>query len=424
MGAISGMKKVIVRGPALSHSGYGEHTRFILRSLKSQPDLFDVYLVNINWGATSWIWKDDSERRWIDFLLNKTIQYTQSGGQFDMSIQVTIPQEWEKMAPINIGATAGTETTKISPQWMAKCYEMDKIVVISEHTKYAFENTSYPATDKRTGQQVEAKVECPIEVVGYPVKEIEQEKLNLDLKYDFNFLTIGTWIVRKNLDNTIKWFVEEFHDQEVGLIVKTSMAKNSIKDRIHTKNKLENLLKDYKDRKCEVYLLHGDMKESEMTGLYNHPNVKALVSFSHGEGYGLPLFEAAYNGLPIIAPNWGGQVDFLNAPVKDKKGKVSIKPLFETVAYDIKPIQPEAVWENVLIKESMWCFPKEWNCKKSMRSVYKNYNSSKSKASKLQNWILENFPEQDMYQKFCDSIHKKTKEEEEWESVLNDVQLT
>ena len=42
------MKKVIVKGPALSQSGYGEHTRFILRSLRSQPELFDVYLININ----------------------------------------------------------------------------------------------------------------------------------------------------------------------------------------------------------------------------------------------------------------------------------------------------------------------------------------------------------------------------------------
>jgi glycosyltransferase involved in cell wall biosynthesis len=356
--------------------------------------------------------------------LNKTIQHTQQGGQFDMSIQVTIPQEWEKMAPINIGATAGTETTKISPEWMAKTYEMDKIIVISEHTKYAFENTKYDATNNLTGEKVQATVEAPIEVVGYPVKQIEQTNIDLDLKYDFNFLTIGTWILRKNMDNTIKWFVEEFHDQEVGLIVKTTTAKNSIRDRFITKNKLKNLLREYPNRKCEVYLLHGDMTESEMTGLYNHPNVKALVSFSHGEGYGLPLFEAAYNGLPIVAPNWGGQMDFLNAPVKDKKGKVTVKPLFETVAFDIKPIQPEAVWDKVLIKDSMWCFPKEWNAKKSLRSVYKNYGSAKSRASKLQNWVVDNFTQETLYQKFCDLVYKKTQEEEEWENILNDVQLS
>ena len=52
------MKSVLVKGPALSHSGYGEHTRFILRSLRTRPDLFDIFLLNINWGQTSWIAED------------------------------------------------------------------------------------------------------------------------------------------------------------------------------------------------------------------------------------------------------------------------------------------------------------------------------------------------------------------------------
>ena len=242
------MKTVLVKGPALSHSGYGEHTRFILRSLKSKPEAFDVFLINTNWGATSWISDVNEEREWIDSLLSKTMHYTQAGGRFNISIQVTIPQEWEKLADYNIGATAGTETTKISPLWMQHSMEMDKIIVISEHAKYAFENTSYQATNNSTGEEFVAKVNCPIEVVNYPVKKVDQEKINLDLKYDFNFLTVGTWIVRKNLENTIKWFVEEFKDEEVGLIVKTSLAKNSIRDRRATEHRLKDMLKPYENQ--------------------------------------------------------------------------------------------------------------------------------------------------------------------------------
>ena len=43
-------QKVIVKGPALSQSGYGEQTRFALRALKSREDLFDIFLINIGWG--------------------------------------------------------------------------------------------------------------------------------------------------------------------------------------------------------------------------------------------------------------------------------------------------------------------------------------------------------------------------------------
>jgi len=423
MGVVCSMKKVIVKGPGLSQSGYGEHTRFLLRSLRSRPDLFDVYFVNINWGQTGWIYEDTEERRWMDFLLGKTMQHGQQGGQWDISLQVTIPNEWELMAPINIGVTAGIETTKIAPVWVEKSLPMDKIIVVSEHSKYGFVNTEYPANNNATGEDFMAKVTCPIEVVGYPVKNITPQNINLNLKYDFNFLTVGTWIVRKNLENTIKWFVEEFYEQEVGLIVKTSLAKNCLRDREACNGRLKELLKEYKGRKCEVYLLHGDMSEEEMTGLYQHPKVKGMVNISHGEGFGLPLFEAAYNGLPIIAPNWGGQVDFLHMPVKDKKGKVKNKAMFMEVAYDIKPIQDSAHWEGVIQKDSMWCFPKEWNFKKSVRMFQKNYGTAKSQAKKLQKWVIENFEESIQYQKFCDLIYKPTKEEEEWNSTLNEIQI-
>ena len=405
MGDESSMKKILVRGPALSQSGYGEHARFILRSLRSYPELFDIYLINVNWGQTSWIWEDNEERRWIDELLSKTIQYGQSGGAFDISAQIQIPNEWESLAPINVGITAGIESTKISPQWVEGCLKVNKIITISEHAKHALEKTEYEAQNNQTGQKFMAKTTCPIEVVGYPVKKVKvKNKIDLDLKYNFNFLTIGTFIPRKNLENTIKWFVEQFYDDEVGLIVKTSVAKNCLKDREVTEFRLKEILKEYEGRTCEVYLLHGDMSEEEMTSLYQHPKVKSFVSISHGEGFGLPLFEAAYNALPVVAPAWSGHCDFLYMPVKDKKGKTKNKSMFSTVSYDIKPVQPEAVWEGVIQKDSMWCFPKEWDFKKTIKSVVKNYTPLKSQAKKLQKHLQKEFTPEAQYRKIAEIV--------------------
>jgi hypothetical protein len=39
-----------------------------------------------------------------------------------------------------------------------------------------------------------------------------------------------------------------------------------------------------------------------MNCLYNHPKIKAMLSFTHGEGYGRPLAEFAVSKKPIIAP--------------------------------------------------------------------------------------------------------------------------
>ena len=67
------MKKLLIKGPILSRSGYGEHARFLVRSLrKYQSKLFDVYMENINWGQTGWEFEDSEERRWIDSTLQKT----------------------------------------------------------------------------------------------------------------------------------------------------------------------------------------------------------------------------------------------------------------------------------------------------------------------------------------------------------------
>ena len=420
------MKKVVVKGPALSQSGYGEHARFVLRSLRSRPDVFDIYLININWGNMSWIWEDDEERRWIDFLLTKTIQHSQQGGQFDISLQVTIPGEWDKLAPINIGVTAGVETTKISPQWLEKCFQVDRVIVVSEYAKEAFMNAEYPATNSETGEQVMAKVECPIDVVGYPVKTIEPAEINLELTTDFNFLTVGTWIPRKNLENTIRWFVEQFYEENVGLIVKTTLARNALFDRRQCEFRLKEFLKEYTDRKCQVYLLHGDLTNEEVVGLYQHPKVKCLVSLSHGEGFGLPLFEAAYNGLPVATLAYGGQNDFLWMPVKDKKGKIKNKEMFSSVSYGIAPVQPEAVWETVIEKDSQWAFAKEWDYKKVIRTVHKNISGCKGQAKKLQKYLQKEFSEEKQYKKFCDSIlgdeYLDDKEIEElYESLTSEV---
>ncbi len=48
------MIKVLLKGPILSRSGYGEHTRFMYRGLASRPDLFDIHVHPVNWGHKSW----------------------------------------------------------------------------------------------------------------------------------------------------------------------------------------------------------------------------------------------------------------------------------------------------------------------------------------------------------------------------------
>jgi len=396
-------KSVLLRGPLLTRSGYGEQARFALRSLRSREDLFDIYIHPLEWGQTSWLNEETEERSWIDERVEETIVKIQNGETFDYSLQVTIPNEWEKIAQTNIGYTAGIETTKVAHQWIEKGNTMDKIIVVSNHAKNVFENTSYEAQIEQTGEKVTLKSTTPIDVVNYPVKEYDDldEVLLPDLEKittEYNFISIAQMGPRKNMGNMLKWFIEEFHDDpDVGLVVKTNFAKNSLIDRDVTHGKISTLVRQFPDKKCKIYLIHGDLTDKEIHALHVHPRIQAAVLLSHGEGFGLPLFEAAYSGLPVVTTGWSGQLDFLCDAQKKTK--------FYNVGFDINSIPEEVVWDGVLLKESMWAYPREGSAKENMRKCIEDIKSGDTQEA--QEWgayLREEFAEEKMYEQFITAM--------------------
>ena len=104
------MKKIFVRGPVLSATGYGEQSRFALRALRSKPESFDVYIQPIPWGKSGWIWQDNEFRQWIDERIMITQQLLEREQlNPDISLQITIPNEYKKLRPVNIEYTAEIE---------------------------------------------------------------------------------------------------------------------------------------------------------------------------------------------------------------------------------------------------------------------------------------------------------------------------
>ncbi len=398
-------KRVFVRGPALSASGYGEHTRLVLRSLRAREEIFDIFLEDIPWGHTGQAMELEEEGEWIRGLILKGNVSKEKKETYDISVQVTIPNEFKQLSPVNIGITAGIETNKISPEWIQKCNEMTKVITISEHSRKGITDTKYPLVNQNQEHVADLKCSVPVEVVGYPVKSIEPSEVDFIFDTDFNFITVALWGQRKNLEQTVVSFVEAFRDNEnVGLVLKTAFINGSAKDKIKMKEALTRMSDRLGGRKCKIYLLHGRLTEPEMTALLRHDKIKCMLSLAHGEGYGLPLFEAAYNGLPVISTDWGGQLDFLYMPETNKKGKTKNKGMFGKVSYELRPVQKESVWQGVITPDSKWAYPSTQSAKTKMREVYKDYQLALNKAKKLKEYVEEEFEESKILSKMVDSF--------------------
>jgi glycosyltransferase involved in cell wall biosynthesis len=398
-------KKVLLSAPIFTRSGYGEMARLAYRSLMSKPEEYEVYVNPTNWGQNGWVVDDSEESQEIDRNAAKTAEFLKRGGGFDVSIQCTIPNEWKPVAPVNIGYTAGIETNWISPSWLEPSQAMDKIVVISEHARSGFTGTTFQDQHGNT-----LKVTTPTDVVHFPFFDATPEPLDLELEFDRNFLTIAQWGPRKNLEQTITEFVKEFMDEEVGLVVKTNISRDNTYDREQCEQQIKNLVDQVgtASRKCKVYLLHGTLTRGELASLYTHPKIKAIISTSHGEGYGLPLFEAACCELPVLAPEWSGHLDFLYVPDEDGDPK----RMFGKIDYELKPIPEHAVWNGVLERGTSWCYPIASSVRQRMRDCLKAHDRYKGQAKKLAKHLKEEFSQEKIYEKFNSNIPLTSTNEE------------
>lgn len=180
---------------------------------------------------------------------------------------------------------------------------------------------------------------------------------------------------------------------------------------------------DIPERKCKVYLIHGNLTDEEMHALYVDTKINALIAIPHGEGFGLPIFEAAYSGLPVVSIGWSGQCDFLY----DRQ--IPRTPHFYEVAFDIRPVPDIAVWDGVIVKESGWAYAREQSTKEQMRNCYNdiiNENDSSIAANSCNRaqQLVEQFSKESMYKQFVDCIideNEQKNKEQEVENLLNDL---
>jgi glycosyltransferase involved in cell wall biosynthesis len=281
-------------------------------------------------------------------------------GSFDLSVQVQLPNEWTpNLAKHNIGVTAGVETTVGNPEWNAACDRMSAVIVPTTFTKAVFMRTG-PLRDN--GQSMFVVPEAFADCIG----KDDVTMPDIQTETTFNFLTVGQLTGRdassdrKNIFGLLQAFCAAFEgEKEVGLILKTNASRETKIDRALARDNLRNALSAYrKGAFPRVYMVHGAMCERELAGLFRLPSNKAFVTMTRGEGFGLPILEAAASGLPIIATNWSGYLDVL------KYGK------FVKLEHDLQDVPASRIDRNIFVKGAKWAQVSVTEAQKKLQRFY------------------------------------------------------
>ena len=404
------MKKLmLICAPVSSRSGYGDHARDLVRSFLNL-NKFEIKILDVPWGETPRDALDDKlDKNIIDCFLSQPNMSRQP----DVYVDIRIPNEFQTWGKVNIGITAGIETTAVSSNWIENANKMDLVIVPSEHSKEGFVKALYEKMQQLpNGQQQkvgEMKLEKPIEALFEGVDEnlfkpIDNSSLDLvdDIKEDFAFLHVGLWGKggygedRKDISKLIKIFYESFANkkEQPALLLKSNGATFSILDREDCLSKINQLKSQFpKDWKLpNVYLLHGSLSSEEINKLYNHPKVKAFVSLTHGEGFGRPMLEASMVGLPVIASGWSGQMDFLSQ--KDSM----------LLGGNLVQVPKSQIWKDIIIEEAQWFNVNETQTYKAMNYCFENYEEVKKKALNLMKTNRDKFTLDKMTEKLGEII--------------------
>ena len=389
-------KKVLLRAPLLTNSGYGVHSRQIFEWLHGRDDI-ELIVECLQWGRTSWLLDPNLENGMIGKIMSCSKPFKKE--EIEVSFQVQLPDEWdESLGKIKIGVTALVETDRCTKEWVEKCNKMDHIVVPSTFTKNVL---------RRSGALIKPVTVIPEWYNSNLLNNSLMSKTRQDERFDqindpFTILTIGTLTSqnpkddRKNLVNTIKWVSEEFKDNEdVAILLKTNFGKGTVLDRKLCREYLKNLKASAGIEKFpKIKFLHGNLKKEEVAAVFTHPKVKMYVTATRGEGYGLPLVEAAASGLPIVATGWSGHLQFLD------------KEKFGCVDYNLVEIEESRVDNRVFKRGFKWAEPVETSFKRELRKVYKDYQNAKSKSRDMMKKVRSEFGKQNIKKQYDELFEK------------------
>ena len=378
-------KSISFISPISSRSGYGDCSREIALAMLQLFKKENIELLSTRWGNCP-LSELDYNTETNNYLKSKLVSTPNKN--CDVSCQVSLPSEFYRFGKRSYGITAGLEFLGWPDDFILKCNEMDSIIVHSEFTKQALLDSEHN----------NVKCETPVNVVFQSYDEIysseikentknsRMENLLSNIQEEFCFLAVGVFTEnndRKNIVNLIETFQKTFANtkHQVALVLKINGPRYNTQNLCKLRDFIKSLNMKFENPQS-TYLLYGDFQNTDLKIMYTHPKIKSLVTLTHGEGFGRPLLEASVCGLPIIASNWSGHIDFLDSEMAHLvQGKL------EYVG-DIIPYSTN---------KSVWFSPDYSHASSLLVNLVENYKECKTNAIELGKINAKKYNKKEMY---------------------------
>ncbi len=347
-------------GPVFDGSGYAEAARNYVLSLHKKG--YPVTLTPISFERACPDLGEEGEI--LKSLVNADIQY-------DKVIVHSTPDLWERWIQPEgnkyiIGYTVW-ETSKMVPSWAQACNKVDEVWVPSEWNMQVFRDSGVTVPLY--------KIPHAIDVPN--LEEIQKFNLEGVPQNAYIFYSIFQWQERKNPYGLLTAYNAAFTGvDDVVLILKTYKREQG-----NDLETIKKLILDFRkyihlDNYPKIMLIVENMSREGILALHNRGD--CFVLLQRAEGWGLPHFEAAACGNPVITPRYGGQVDFLNEENS------------YLIDYTLCPVTG-MTWSPYYRGDQMWCEPDMEHAMKLMRHVYDNRDEAAGKGKKARQLVGEKF---------------------------------
>lgn len=283
----------------------------------STPNIWDV-LLKQNWTVTSraqiigrTVWEFEKvPRQWVDFINNSMVHV------------VSVPTQWNKDIFEKNGVT--------------------KPIVVEPHIDVRF---PYTKVDLIT------LIKTKSEVI------YNGDFSTIDLNSAYKLYTIGQFISRKGITETIDAYCKSFHKKDnVILFVKTFGRNYSVEEQNECKRKIQNIVGDLNIP--PIVFLKDLLTYDEIQSL--HEQCDCYIQLTRTEGFGLGIFEAYNRNKKVIVTNYGGHTEYLP---KSYEGLVEYEkiPVTESLYY---MVDLDSTYE--------WAKPSVFHAKKLLSVISKS----------------------------------------------------